>query len=89
MLTEVRADTSTTKRTLRTTEMKTLKMITRNILNDRERNNKIRDKSETNDIVRWVTFSDLPATFLFFLLRAFKEGEYSFSEGKWTVYLLW
>lgn len=51
---EERADTPTTKRMLRTIEMKTLKMITGIRVNDRERNTKIREKCETDDIVRWV-----------------------------------
>lgn len=51
---EVRADTSTTRWMLRTTEMKTLRMIIENRLNDRQKKSKIREKCETDNIVTWV-----------------------------------
>lgn len=51
---ETRAETSVTKRILRTTEMKTLRMITGYTLRDRQRNVDIREKCQTNDVVRWI-----------------------------------
>lgn len=51
---ETRAETTTTKRILRTTEMKTLRAITGNTLRDRRRNEDIRRDCETQDVVRWI-----------------------------------
>ncbi|XP_057671236.1 uncharacterized protein LOC130902968 [Diorhabda carinulata] len=48
------ATVSVTQRKLRTTEMKTLRTIMGYTLNDRQRNTDIREKCETDDIVRWV-----------------------------------
>ncbi|XP_057652394.1 uncharacterized protein LOC130891583 [Diorhabda carinulata] len=51
---ETGAETSVTKRILRTTEMKTLRTITGYTLNDIQRNTDIRERCETDDIVRRV-----------------------------------
>lgn len=50
---ETRAETTTTKRLLRTTEMRTLRSITGYTLRDRQRSEEIRNKCNTEDIVRW------------------------------------
>ncbi|XP_056641765.1 uncharacterized protein LOC130448413 [Diorhabda sublineata] len=51
---EMRAETATTKRILRTTEMKTLRSITGKTLRDRIRSNEIRRMCDVPDIVRWA-----------------------------------
>lgn len=51
---ETRAETSLTKRMLRTTEMKTLRTITGYTLKDRQRSTDIRNKCQTDDVVRWI-----------------------------------
>ncbi|KAI4474729.1 hypothetical protein M0804_014702 [Polistes exclamans] len=47
---ETRADSTISMRILRTTEMKTLKAITGNLLRDRRRNKEIRKECETHDV---------------------------------------
>jgi hypothetical protein len=51
---ETRADTALTKRTLRTTEMHTLRAISGFTLRDRKRNSEIRELCDVPDIVRWA-----------------------------------
>jgi len=51
---ETRADTTVTKRMLRTTEMKILRSITNRTLRDRIRNSVTRDDCQVPDIVRWT-----------------------------------
>ncbi|XP_055714317.1 uncharacterized protein LOC129808563 [Phlebotomus papatasi] len=50
---ETRADNTRTKRTLRTTEMKTLRTICGYSLRDKKRSSDIREECEVQDIVRW------------------------------------
>lgn len=51
---ETRAESSKTKRLMRTTEMKILRSITGKTLRDRIRSEDIRTTCETQDVVRWV-----------------------------------
>ncbi|XP_055389934.1 uncharacterized protein LOC129618927 [Condylostylus longicornis] len=51
---ECRADTSTTKQLLRTTEMRTLRQITGKTLRDRIRSADIRKQCDVQDVVRWA-----------------------------------
>ncbi|KAI4474576.1 hypothetical protein M0804_014778 [Polistes exclamans] len=51
---ETRAESTISIRILRTTEMKTLRAITGNILRDRRRNKEIRKECEMHDVVRWL-----------------------------------
>lgn len=53
--TETRAETSTTKRIMRTTEMKTLRTIKGVSLRDRIRSQDIREELGIQDVVRWVS----------------------------------
>ena len=51
---EIRADTSKTKRIMRTTEMKVLRAITGHSLRDRIRNYAIQNECKILDIVKWT-----------------------------------
>lgn len=51
---EVRADSVTTKRQLRTIEMKTLKTIAGYLLWDRQTNKYVRERYGVEDVVQWA-----------------------------------
>lgn len=51
---ETRAENTTTKRLLRTTEMRTLRSMSGFTLLDRKRNEEVREMCEVQDVVRWA-----------------------------------
>ncbi|XP_048520668.1 uncharacterized protein LOC125503803 [Dendroctonus ponderosae] len=51
---ETRAENTTTKRLLRTTEMRVLRSITGHTLYDMKRSEEIRDSCKVSDVVRWT-----------------------------------
>ena len=51
---ETRAEKTSTKQLLRTTEMRTLRSIAGYSLRDKQRNEEIRNQCGIEDIVRWV-----------------------------------